>query len=172
MDQDIVNLQSTATDWMFCPTPTPAIQSPFTPHCPKCSCNINKASTFTGPSLLLISILFQCISVLIQTRLITQLNLKKLVTLLIMDISVRDFRLLCTLFHCQPELQSSVYKEFQTMNLNLIKYVYMIKVFWEHLRSYTDQSTKLSLLCFNLQISSVHKGCVCASLWTFAICML
>ncbi|XP_060795393.1 matrix metalloproteinase-25 [Neoarius graeffei] len=65
MDQDTVNPKSTATDWMFCPTPTPAIQSPFTPHCPKCSCDINKASTFTGPSLLIISMLFQCISVLI-----------------------------------------------------------------------------------------------------------
>ncbi|XP_053496172.1 matrix metalloproteinase-25 [Ictalurus furcatus] len=65
MDQDKVNPKSTATDWMFCPTPTPDIQSPFTPHICKCNCKSNKASTLTGSSLLLISILFQCICVLI-----------------------------------------------------------------------------------------------------------
>ncbi|MCI4384021.1 hypothetical protein PGIGA_G00033640 [Pangasianodon gigas] len=65
MDQDIINPKSTATDWMFCPTPTPAVQYPPTPRCGKCDCDNNKASTFTGPSLLLISILFLCISVVI-----------------------------------------------------------------------------------------------------------
>lgn len=65
MDHDTVNSKSIATDWMFCPTPTPAVQSPFPPQCPKCPCDKNQASTFTGPSFLLIAILFHCVSVLI-----------------------------------------------------------------------------------------------------------
>ncbi|KAK3529239.1 hypothetical protein QTP70_021906 [Hemibagrus guttatus] len=62
MDQDTVTLKSIATDWMFCPapSPTPAIN----PRCGTCRCSVNKASTLTGTSLLLVSVLFQCISLL------------------------------------------------------------------------------------------------------------
>ncbi|KAK2866003.1 hypothetical protein Q7C36_002059 [Tachysurus vachellii] len=62
MDQDTVTTKSTATDWMFCPTLSPTPVS--NPRCGKCTCDVNKASTFTGPSLLLISTLFQCIRML------------------------------------------------------------------------------------------------------------
>ncbi|TSK14511.1 Matrix metalloproteinase-25 [Bagarius yarrelli] len=68
MDQDSVKPKSTATDWMFCPipSPTPAIN----PRCGKCRCAVNKAGPLNGPSISLMLLLFQCISILNLTRLI------------------------------------------------------------------------------------------------------
>lgn len=169
MDQEIINPKSTATDWMLCPTPTPAVRSPFTPQCPKCTCG-NKASTFTEPSLLFISILFYCIGALIQSGLITQLNLKKSGTLLIMHMSVRGFGN----YVCQ-------FTASLKCNILFTKNLKPTKLHQTCLRSFGKVSVPQSCLFyepimfhsfFNLQISYTHKGYVCVSLWAFAICKL
>ncbi|KAI5102994.1 matrix metalloproteinase-25-like, partial [Silurus meridionalis] len=64
MDQDVLNPKSTATDWMFCPTPTPPVQYPLTPNPCRCSCDVKNASTLAGTSSLVILIMVRCISVL------------------------------------------------------------------------------------------------------------